>query len=252
MTVTELIVAVSVLAVMVVGFGSILSQSQKFVVGAQRSMRANGTAAAIEQVIRSDLLRISKDGFLAVGEANGKPAIVVTTAGLSESLTGDARGLGAVVTFGLCENDKAGDSSEMILFRKAMVLDADASGGTDPDQWDSDFADLQALDLEGMETKRDDILEQGAPASLSVPAETIEEINSFWQVLAPGGVDFQVQWASGLSAGDWSDASQMWTRHDLNSWPAAIKVTFVLADPWAPKEDPDKYRTYEIICPVAQ
>ena len=229
MTLTELLVAVGVLAIMVLGFGTILSQTQRVVVGAQESMRANGQAAAIEQIIRNDVLRVSKIGFMSVTDANGSPALVFTAAGVNQSLTGDARGLGSIVAYGLCDNDGAGAAGK-ILLRHGRVLDSDVAGGVDADQLAMDLAELQIQDAAAMDATKSSIL-AGLPSSLSAPASSLSEVGSLWQVLARDCAVLKIEWTTGdLSGGKltWSSATQTWTRADQGNWPSAIKINFYL------------------------
>jgi len=247
MTLIELMVAVGVMAVMIAGFGTILSQSQRLVVAAQAKMRADSAAAGIEQVIRRDLLRVSQNGFISVGAAGGSPALVLLTVGVSESLIGKRSGSASIVVYGLCDNSITGATGK-VFFRKAWVLNDDVSGGKEIDQWDKDMGQIQVMSQGEMESIKASAISQ-APASLKFPAEKIAEIGDLWQVLAGNCTSLSIEYASASPGGAlaWSSAAKTWTRHNQNNWPAAIKVKFVLTDPSLPAEFQN--RPYEVICP---
>jgi hypothetical protein len=255
MTLIELIVAVGVMAVMIIGFSSILAQSQKLVYSAEETMRANAAAASIELVIREDMLRVTQNGFLAIGSANGYPALAMAAPAVSRSLVGAATGTGSILTYGLCSNTAA-DPAQRVLYRKAWVLkmrSADESSATlDEDRWDLDFGQLQMQSAAAVQTTVSQAFTD-APQQVTVPVTTVSQIAALWQVLAADCTQLSFAYLSGGASGTsaWQSGSRTWTRQDPpGSWPSAIKISFVLSDPTLPAEFRD--HAYEVICPVAQ
>ena len=245
LTLAELLIAVGVLGFMILGFSVILAQSQKLVVGTQDSMRANITAATFEQVIRRDLVRANRNGFLSIVDGDA-PSLVLTVSGVQRSVTGDSSSLGSVVTYGLCENlavPAADRQDKRILFRQGWVLSSDkgADGKVDTDQWE---VDLDQLELTGSPTK--DAFLGKVPNELRAPPATLDDVTNYWQVLAPGCTSLAFEWTSGQGSLSWQDTSHSWAKGD--EWPAAIRVTFALSDSSLPEEF-RKYK-YEMVCPV--
>ncbi|MCK4601117.1 MAG: prepilin-type N-terminal cleavage/methylation domain-containing protein, partial [Phycisphaerae bacterium] len=142
LTLIELMAAVAVLAMMILIFNMVLSQSQKVVYTVQVSIDANRTASAVEHVIRSDIRRLSKNGFLCITQADdGSPQLFYATAGPTLSLTGGDTGTGSFTAMGLCDYASAA-GEEKLLWRAAWVLN-EGTPSQASDCWDLDFADVQ-------------------------------------------------------------------------------------------------------------
>jgi len=240
MTLIEMLVAVSVMAVMIMGFGQILSQAQRLVVTTQAVLQANNVARGIEQTVRNDIRRLSTSGFLFIDGTH----MVFTTAGMNHSISGNAKGTGSVISYGLCTNSAAGATGQ-ILYRQGWVLDGNASS-TGSDKWQLDLRELQILSEAELAAKKDEAV-AAAPASLTVPPETVTNISALWQMLATNCSSLQIQYAtvSGTTI-TWSNTATTWTFHDQTNWPDAIKVRFRITD----SSLPEAFQNidYEVIC----
>jgi len=274
MTLMELLVAVAVMATMIAAVGTVLTQTRKLVTSAQGTMRANQQAAAIAHLIRTDLASASQNGFLCVATASdGSPRLILTTAGVTHSVTSTASGMGAFVCYGLVGN--SGDASRPILWRPALVLTGAASRQNDC--WDTDLASLQVWSRTQINTNVVDDIVLGdldgngsADANPSVPATSLSQINDLWKVLVDGCSDLKITWTDGtktdatlnwygkdnpkgdgaIESGPATSYRALWTNKNQTNWPKAIRVQFTLTDRALPAE----FQTlaYEVIAPVAQ
>ncbi len=282
LTLVELLVSVTILLVMIMAFSTILSQSQKVVSGTQATLRANSAANAIAEVIRNDLRKVSKQGFLCITEVSGQPTLLMTSAGASNSIVGNATGTGTVVSYGLCNNNSSTAVND-VFYRQCWVLDQDPAT-TGLDKWNNDLGNLQILPrfhatdfdiIELINTAVTGLL-ANAPASLTVPATDISEINELWQALSIECTTLEIVWTDGTinDAGTPADLSDdyvnwfgignvigdaaieeaaspyqaLWTHHNQNNWPKAIKIRFTIRDDALPEEFQNM--DYEVICPI--
>ncbi|MFW6146747.1 MAG: PulJ/GspJ family protein [Planctomycetota bacterium] len=265
MTLVEVIVATAVFAILLLGFGLVFSQTHKVVDTAESAMRANAKAAAITRTIRRDLSRASQQGLLALGydddggydDGQSRPRLILTAAGPTPSLTGSARGNGALVCLG-ARPKSASEADEFILWRAGYVLSPDAASGADVfDGGGFDLADLQALPQPEMGDLVDDLCGLGAyNDDLTVPPTNLGEIGQLWQVLSAWCTELEIAWTDGPAGGggggvlDWNEDAALWTHHDQNAWPVAIRIRFRLVDPTLPEEMRGDGYWYEVICPV--
>jgi hypothetical protein len=157
LTMLELIVAVALLSIMILTFGAVISSADKMVTVGENSIRANATAAAISQVIRGDLRKLSQSGFFAIvqynaGGVQGQPQLFFTTAGPSDGLATQSVGAnagkplppgdGSIVGYGLVP-------STTTMWRSAWVLDSCDRANITPDPTIDclplSFSDLQKM-----------------------------------------------------------------------------------------------------------
>ncbi len=260
----ELLVSVAVLVILIIAIGQVFSQGQQVVTRSQGRMRANNAASAITHVIRNDLRRISKLGFLHIQrDATNGDKLVFTTAGLTQSITDASEGMGEISSYGLCNNNGVG-ATDKILYRQGWVLDKNSSHDLDPkhDQRKKDFADIQAMvDKTAMETEASAIASAAPPSTgddaLKIPPEDIDDVTRLWQCLVKDCSSLEIQYlAHNETALAWTTPSttgETWTRHDQKTWPKAIKITFKVNDQSLPDElSASGGVKYEIICPVGQ
>lgn len=213
MTLMELLVAVAILAIMIVSVGSIVTQSQKVVSTGQAHIKTNQSAAAVAQVIREDIRRISQHGLLAITQAGaGSPRLVAITAGVTLSKTHGETGTAGVVVLGMAENTAPNTpADESILYRQGWVL-KDLASTPPTDIWKSDLTDIQRLpryDSDASDPDMDklvtNLLNAAPPGkagpvagrSVAVPATTMDQINTLWQVLAPSAKLLEIAWTDG-------------------------------------------------------
>jgi len=258
MTLMEMMVSVAILAGMIVAFNIILTQSQRVVSGTQRMIRANAAGMAVAQVIRRDLAAVSKNGFLHVGtDGQSGQMLAFATAGTSESVTGNAEGLGSIVCYRLAVNSV--DSTPSILCRRGLLLTAnpgtsvDVAGGAQPD-----FFDVQKLSADGqIDTSVVPALRGGL--TLRVPPANLTDVGNLWQVLTYNVQQLRIEYAMRNTTGGigaWQTAARTWDSRDQDAWPAAVKIWFrvnttseirrALRD----VDDPANAADYEVICPV--
>jgi len=210
MTLIELLVAVAVLSIMILMFAMILNDAQKVVASSNQAMRANAKAAAIAETIRSDVRRITQNGFLCITEHPGdQPQIIFTTAGVSSSVKSDVMGTAEVVAYGLCDNPAAADPNNKVLWRKAWVLNynADISDIPDPhDIWNQhDLTELQKLwrgQINDLITN-EFLAPPNKPEQLSVSAGVgLDNIEALWQCLTDDCTGLSIMWTDGLGDPD--------------------------------------------------
>jgi len=196
------------MVIMILTFGQILSSSQKAVNVSQTAMRTRSAGSAIEKVIRDDLRKITKNGFLCITQASdGSPRLVAVTAGVTPSKTGTDIGNGGIIALGLCDN-LAG--SLPIFYHQAWVLAG--VGGTQPaagsDVMTHDMESVVRLSRNDMNTLAGSIANTWAPPntytpqrSIRIPAGDINDISALWQVLASECYAVSIQWTDGTYDG---------------------------------------------------
>ncbi len=277
-TLIELIVSVSIMVIMILIFGTIIGQTQKVVSGSQATMRSNNTVRAIAHVIRTDLRKLTKSGFLCITHKYDNstntyyptPVLIFATAGLTQSKTDSVTGLGGVSVYGHCDNSSTGDSGNplaAIFLRQSWVLNP---MGTGADIWPIDLAVLQTLPRTHVtDPNINDLVNRlrELTGNLSVPPENLSDIANLWQVLSSESDKISIMWTDGTTDaggnlnwygidydnaadinidrpkdGDWTTRDitsgeiefdnngyrALWTRHNQNNWPKAIKIKFEL------------------------
>ncbi len=248
-TLTELLVAVAVLAGLMLGFSMILAQSQRVVNGAQGIMRANIKAAAIDEVIRGDMRQISKNGFLYIDSNH----LIFTTAGPAPSMTEAVVGNGSLVAYARNSNN-----NNQVLYRQRWVLSTEQSQEAEEvtDIWgDADFADIQTMPVADLESLAGQA--QSKVDGLSVaPPPTSDNVNELWKVLATGCTDFTVDYAMAGQGGTviWDNQQETWTHENQANWPLAVRIRFDIEDEGIAKifgdGEGNNTAEYEIICTV--
>jgi len=242
-TLLELMVAVAIISVMVMGFSGLLTGARRVVVTSQRRMRANAAAAAIAGVIRDDMRRASKAGIMKIGDGT---LLFTTVAPTGSLLTGDT-GEGSIVSYGHFTGNNAG-----ILYRQGWVLAGAAATGDDctaqKTDWPEILPELQILSSADMGTFGDNDF-GAAPTTVTIgsPPETLVHLKGMWQVLADNCTALEIAyWSAG---GSWTSDPQTWTRHDQTNWPDAVRFKLTIGS-GAVAEILEETDTYEVICPV--
>ncbi|NLT52943.1 MAG: prepilin-type N-terminal cleavage/methylation domain-containing protein [Ignavibacteria bacterium] len=273
-TLAELLVSVAVMAIMITIVASVVAQSHKVVNTAQAMMRANSSGVGITQILRQDIARISQNGFLAITRApDGTDILVYMTAGVTTAVSGQ-NGAGALTMIGRKQNAGTNPVSD-VLWRGSYVLrtsaDSLATWDGTGDQCPRDFSEFQSYPRSELINS----IRTWATWSngFVVPPETLAEARALWQVAATNCTDLQIMWTNGDLDGSeliwYGPASDdhpaagpdnpeepdapylaLWTNHNQNNWPKAIKVYFKLKDSDAPEENQEM--EYEVICPLGQ
>jgi prepilin-type N-terminal cleavage/methylation domain-containing protein len=218
MTLIEMLVAVAILALIILAFGTILTQAQKVVAKSQTNMRTNGTAAAIAKVIRDDLNQLTQDGFLCITQmstANSAPRLIFTTSGDTPSKTDNVTGAGTIVVMGRKENTSGVEfgSKYPLLAQQKWVLSTETitNPSPNPDVWATDLSIIlqqkrrQINDsLIGLAGTAGSLLYTFENTELKVPPGTQTDISNLWQVLSYECNNVSIMWTDGDLDGDQS------------------------------------------------
>ena len=278
LTLIELLVAVAILAMLILSFSMILSTSQRVVTVSNSHMRKNTTAIALSQILRADLRGVTQSGFMCIAETGSGDMLILTQAGLAESVTSANTGSGSVVTIGRCNTD---GMDEQTLFRQGWVLNDRGLSDGDMQNWDlSEFVVLPREDPGGGGTNSvEEYVEYAigqAPSSVTIPIQQQADLHELWQALAPGCTELKIRWTDGTRDSDglkWygpgSKASTnaeyevgslkkryraLWTNENQANWPVAVKLTFTLKDvalPDAARAESEG-NEYEVICTIGK
>jgi len=249
-TLIELMVSVAIMAIIALAFGGLMTQANMVVTEGEKRMRADAAASAISRIIRGDIRKITKNGFLRI---NGEKLVLVT-AGKTQSSFGDYSGDGAIIVYG-----RHADSN--ILYRKVLVLAKNAPTASNkklPDclVWQNagmSLADLQVLSAGKMTGLIDHAA--GDPDSMAYPPTTLVQVmDTMWMLLAGNCTELNITQRP-PDSDSWAGDTTC-TRHSQTNWPDAIKIRFKLkrgtlmsaaiTDDEASSDD----ATYEILCPV--
>lgn len=203
-TLIEILVSVVIMVLMITMVSMVLSQSQKVVNVAEARIRSNGAAANIAEMIRLDLRSASKNGVLGITDTSSTdttPRMLLTTAGIAHSVTGNTRGTGAFICYGQVPNQAdPGNSNNRILWRPAWVLTT--TPGTGTDIWGIDFCTLQGytrLQVNDIIINHNSFT--GQVNNLRVPPDTMTDINLLWQVATTGCSALSIMWTDGNTSG---------------------------------------------------
>ena len=242
-TLMELMVSVAIISMILLAFGGLLSQSERAVTKSERLMRSNAAASAISRLVRSDIRKITKNGFLRVSDST----LAMVIAGETQSVfDGTKTGDGAIIVYG-----RHGASN--VLYRKVIIL-SKGSGTGIVDCLDKSLAELQVMGSDEMKTLIDGLT--AAPSDMAYPPVSLTQVrDTSWMVLAGDCTGLSVtQRPPGKSS--WEGGNTTYTRHNQTNWPDAVKFKFTLkpgvlmSDAIA--DDPDNSANFhcEIICPV--
>ena len=211
LTLIELLVSLTILLGIMLAFSIILNQSRRVVTTSQRAMRSNAAAAAIIDVLQRSLRNTTQQGFLCIMKVDGNaPELYLTTAGVAPSKTSSKIGTGSLVRIGLVANANA-SANLPILYCQAWVLHPDASNITDaPDvlgEMDLSMAiNFPRIDpnpiVSGLPNDMLDFINFPkaigiSPPGLTVPPDTIADVNALWQVLASKCEALSITWTDG-------------------------------------------------------
>ncbi len=89
LTLIELMVAVSILVVLILGIGYMFTKTSSAVGRTEATLQTEATARGIAGAMREDFSQLTKDGFLAIveGTATTPPALIFTKLGPANSMT---------------------------------------------------------------------------------------------------------------------------------------------------------------------
>ncbi len=200
MTLIELLVSTAILSLMILLFSMVLNSTQQVTSTAHATMRGNAAAAAIADVIRKNVARITKNGFLCITQtADDSPVLMFTTSGTTSSVTSNSVATEAVVMLGLCDNTAAQNSK--VLWTKRMLLDPNAPPlVTDDDLW-TDVGFQAQPDRVSVNTLITDSTTPGIDQEILTGIDVSTELDAYsglWQVLAVDCEGLSITWTDGL------------------------------------------------------
>ena len=247
-TLIELMVSISIMAIIALAFGGLLTQANQVVTEGEKRMRADAAASAISRIIRGDIRKITKNGFFRIN--NNK--LVLVTAGRMQSSFSSHSGDGAVIVYG------RHDASN-VLYRKVLILAKDAKNVVDCLKWKNtgmNLAQLQVMSAGDMTSLLDFVARD--PGGMAYPPERLDQItgptSTMWMILAGNCTDLSITYRPN-DENSWKDDTTC-TRHNQTNWPKAIKFNFKLkpgtlmtAAITDDERDTDDVN-YEILCPV--
>lgn len=262
-TLIELMVSVVIMVLMMMAFGMIITQAQKVVSVTQNNTRDNNTAQAIAQTIRDDLSKITKNGFLCIGKNPSHkmtPVLIFTTAGINRSKTCELSGLGGVSSYGYAANQAK--PAEKILLRQSWVLTTQGDGSADErDIWPFDLSNFQTASRIDINTTVNNLSDSLGSAAIFLPPQKLSHTNDLWKVLTENTHSIGIMWGDVDANGNlnWFGVNSdyevknkdayvgktitdavleykeidygyraLWTHHNQNNWPKAIKIRFRL------------------------
>ena len=268
MTLVEMLVAISVLAVMILSVSTILVQTQRFISAAQENRRSHAMAFTIARIIRRDLRRVSKDGFLCVTSGAGGSMLIFSTAGPVTGINESTKGDGSIVCYG----QQSTSSGTKYLWRPEYICNC-TTGTASPDisgeRINVNFSILRQCAASSGDANSPpftlqalaDKVASTTPGNMQLPPATATQLKNLWQVLVTNIDKFQVSWTDGTKGTDgnlkWQTTSLLcthknqtdWTSQNITGWPKAIRITFAIKDPSMPKELRGTGQ-YEVICIV--
>jgi prepilin-type N-terminal cleavage/methylation domain-containing protein len=270
-TLIEMLTTVAIIAIFALTAGQIVSQASRLVTTSEANMRQNAQAFAISRRLRSDLMQCSRQGFLVLEQAaDGTPRLYATSPGISWTLSGTAKSTSQLIGLGICGTDTG--NGERQLYRCGWVASDKSNANADPavsdpkadpdrfrDNLDAnawkwrDFADFQMWDAAKIGLCVDFFNSRWTPSQLGVPANTIQDVKSAWQLLSSRCKSLEIAWTKGEKNGSdlvWytQTTRKIWNNDNWGEWPTAIRIRYTLADALVP----GNIRQYEVICPVGQ
>ncbi|MHC4984579.1 MAG: PulJ/GspJ family protein [Planctomycetota bacterium] len=256
-TIIEMLVTVTAMSIIVAAFGSILVQCKRVVTMSYRTMRANHRVAVITESFRRDFRRLSRDGFLFLSSSGGSGAISLTTGDATESVLGDAKGLGSIVAYGLTTSSTLDGGQPSVLCRPEFIFaDDDSASYADTDTAlgiNVTMQNLRAESVAGYRGLADKALNTIGPVPM--PPDDMSDADQLWRVLSDKVVEFGVDWTTGKAgSGDpvgdfiWQPASSdIWTARNLHNWPMAVKISYRIED----EDWPEGYtENHQVVCEI--
>ena len=135
LTLIELMVASSIIVILILSVGTVLSGLGQLVGVSQTAIRVNAKASSIGTVVCQDVRRAGQNGFICIAQAaDGTPQLFILNPVSTPSVTGGGTGTGGLSCLGQCDNTGFGS----ILWHTTWVFNL-AGSGTDSNVSDSIF-----------------------------------------------------------------------------------------------------------------
>jgi len=205
-TLIELMVAVTILAVLIIIFGGVLSQVQRAINMSNDAIRIDKAVAAANKLLRADISAVNKSGFLRITGGN---QIAFTVVGTFESKTTPGQMANAVII----DYGRLGGSD--VLWRRVHLLNPELGASGDM---------LAASLAESADPTIVPTTTYTADAAITLPPACVEDWADY---LVGNCTEFKGFWWNGT---DWSGegASDMWTGANPDDWPKAVRARFGL------------------------
>ena len=263
-TLTELLVTITVLLMILVGFARILKVTKDATSTAHQYMAMDNNSAAIDNIIRKDLLQYSSLGALKLSNN----VLTFVTASPSVSIQNSAiKGLGSVISYGFTEinpgtstEQKARYKNLQALYRMKIILtdtgSAEDSVGTPINKLQFSSTDHVA----SISSQKQNQLIQGKPL-LIFPTKLSELDQNGWLCLTfkvakpsyspemanakyKAKIDMKYYNTNGTLS-SWVTSYSSTDSAHKNHVPALVRFTYTLADPTLPAGRQE--RLYELI-----
>jgi prepilin-type N-terminal cleavage/methylation domain-containing protein len=280
-TLVEMLVTVSIMAVMVATFGLVLERAQTLVSSAQEVMKANSAALTVSNIIRKDLSAVSKKGFLWIPTTGtGATAdLIIGNPGEYHSAFSPARGTGRIVAYGTGD-DQATSASNDAFWRRTRILTTSAVqlGGNYPEDVFTYSSPAEPLDFSGLQQGilvnyqraapantyvytylNSSINVDAAPGTLTSEPESVGEMENLSSLLMSGFdssqfsiTAIQVSRAAGTEGQFVTATDNLWHANTaenpsspiVDGWPEFLKIKFTIDSDTIGSID------YEILCPI--
>jgi len=201
LTLIEMLVTITILVILLMAFGSILTSSQRAVSASQDVMKGNNAVTAVASLLREDLVNFAPEGFVAISrDAAGNDRLVFTTAGTYKSMVDATIANCARIEYGVT-ND-----SDRILWRRAVLLNPHVASAGDHEQ--VCLADYKLYDHAGLLGILNPFFTD--PAGLTPSPNSLAQLSDNWPFVAQPCSRLEVDWTPSLldpndpnNPGDW-------------------------------------------------
>ncbi len=209
MTLVELMVSIGILTAVILIVSSLLANAQRAVGSSQGTIVADADARAAVNRLRTDLARLTTEGFLAIyTDINDRRHLVFTAVGPYRSMTEtDAPTIAnaARIDYGL-----TGDADK-ILWRRAFLLNGEGITVTAGDREKISLADYKVWDRAGIDAA---LYNAGGTynwpignpfdcfitsPSITLPPNSLSEVRGLWPYLARPCSNLKIYWTDGTT-----------------------------------------------------
>lgn len=275
-TLMEMLVTVAILAIMIGSFAVVLGEAQELVVTSQAIMKANARATALAGIIREDIAKASKLGFLRI-QGNW---MFIGVPGHCKSVLGRTTGTGSIIVLRGHEG-KVGRANWILAGMPEASLDPKAEDIFifHDEERSPDFSEIQFAEDDQVDHTKNPVLSNGkinfvkyvekkgpddgenttyhfknvdfAPETVT----TLDDVHATWPMLARYCDELKIEALNEDLEPVNGNGNGTWTRED-DEWPAAVRITLKLQDPTLLDRagedltDEDATFEYQIICPV--
>lgn len=197
-TIIEMLVTVATLGIILSAFANVLLQCRRVTTMAHRGIQANHRASVISEIVRRDLRRMTRDGFLCISSNNGHAGVVFCAGDPSRSILGDAKGYGSIVAYGLVQRTGGLDAPVDVLWRPEYIFKTE--GNDSPEDLvtkiSTDYptlADVKSCDRPAANTLAGGVLGRSL-SPVAMPPTTVTEAADLWKVVTGDITYLSITW----------------------------------------------------------